>query len=176
MASHTTQPTLDLAAGRLVFDQDLPRALALYGAGTPEALGWRVSGNRTLLVPMTGTHAGQREDYLLRLDFVAGRDWPPSTQFVNPETLAYVVGEDTGHLPKLSHPEVQVHPAYKSQIMSNPIQLICCSATLEYYDVLHGGDDAILWQAGDTFLVTLSAIGRAMASEHYAGRYPADAA
>lgn len=176
MASHTVRPTLDLAAGRSVFGQDLPRALALYGVDAPEALGWRVNGKRTLLVPITGVHGTQRDEYLLRFDFVAGREWPPSAQFVNPETLTYVVGRDTGHLPKLSHPEVHVHTAYQAPHMSAPIQLICCSATFEYYDVVHGGDDAILWQANDTFLVTLSAIGRAMASEHYAGRHPADAA
>lgn len=176
MASHNLQPTLDLAAGRLVFDEDLPRALAYHEAESPQALGWRVVGNRTLLVPISGMHADAREDYLLRLDFVTGRDWPPRAQFVNPETFTYVVGKDTGHLPQLTHPEVQVHPAYRSQAMSLPIQLICCSATFEYYDVLHGGDDKILWQARDTFLVTLAAIGRGMASEHYKGRHPADAA
>ncbi len=160
----------------MVFDQDLPRALAYHGVDTPEALGWRVVGNSSLLVPISGTHANARENYLLRLDFVTGRDWPPRAQFVNPETLSYVVGMDTGHLPKLGHSEVQVHASYQSQAMATPIQLVCCSATLQYYDVLHGGDDAILWQARDTFLVTLAAIGRAMASEQYTGRYPADAA
>jgi hypothetical protein len=176
MASHSIRPTLDLAAGRLGFDQDLPRALAYHQVDTPEAVGWRVIGTRTLLVPISGIHAGVREDYLLRLDFVAGREWPPRAQFVNPETLAYVVGEDSGYLPKLDHPEVHVHPAYQPSTGTGPIQLICCSATFEYYDVLHGGEDAILWQDDDTFLVTLAAIGRAIASAHYTGRHPADAA
>lgn len=174
MASHDVRPTLDLQAGRAVFEEDLKRALALHGVEAVEELGWRVHGHRRLLVPITGIHAGIVDEYLLRLEFQTGRDWPPSAQFVNPDTLKYVVGSDTGHLPRLGHPEVHVHPAYDSPTTSSKIQLICCSATFEYYDVKHGGDDAILWQRSDNFLVSLAAIRRAMASEHYQGRYPAD--
>jgi hypothetical protein len=176
VASHTVRPTLDLAAGRQVLDQDLPQALALYGVATPEALGWRVHGNRSLLVPIKAIHGEIVDDYLLRLDFVTGRDWPPRAQFVNPSSLTYVVGKDTGHLPRLNHPEVNVHPAYQSATGASAAQLICCSATFEYYDVLHGGDDAILWQDCDSFMVTLAAIRRGLATPHYEGRYPADEA
>jgi hypothetical protein len=174
MASHSIRPTLNLAAGRAIFAEDLPRALQLHSVGEPEALGWRKHSSSALLVPVSGVHEGVTDEYLLRFDFVTDRNWPPKTQFVNPETLRYVVGQDTGYLPRLGHPEVNVHPAYATPVLQAPIQLICCSATFEYYDVLHGGDDAILWQASDTYLVTLAAIRRAMASAEYQGRHPAD--
>lgn len=173
MASHQTRPTLDLAAGRLILEEDLPRALALHGATDPIELGWTRHGTRSLLVPFTGLHSGVTDAYLLRLDFLTGRDWPPSARFVDPATQEYIVGGDQHHLPNLQSPEVYMHPAYQSPT-SGMIQLICCSAVFEYYDVLHGGDDAILWRNTDTFLVTLAAIGRAMASPHYVGRYPAN--
>jgi hypothetical protein len=171
MASHQTRPTLDLAAGRLVFEEDLPRALALHGVADPADLGWVRHGARSLLVPFTGDHVGVTDKYTLRLDFLTGRDWPPSARFVDPETHDYTVGSGQHHLPNLQSPEVHIHPAYQSPA-GGTIQLICCSAVFEYYDVLHGGDDAILWRTTDTFLVTLAAIGRAMASLHYVGRYP----
>lgn len=174
MASHDERPTLDLRAGRRVLEEDLRGALALHNAETPSDLGWTVQGGRCLLVPITGAHADKVEQYLLRLEFLTGREWPPSAQFVNPGTLKYVVGKDTGHLPQLGHPEVHVHPAYVSPTTQSAIQLICCSATFEYYDVKHGGEEVTLWQSSDNFLVTLAAIRRAMSTAHYQGRYPAD--
>lgn len=174
MASHQIRPTLDLAAGRLILEEDLPRALTLNCASKPEVLGWTRHGSRSLLVPFKGVHAGAEDSYLLRLDFLTGRGWPPSARFVNPATRDYVVVRDQHHLPNLQSPEVHMHPAYQVPATDGMIQLICCSAVFEYYDVLHGGDDAILWRESDSFLVTLAAIGRAMASVHYVGRYPAN--
>lgn len=167
MATHGERPSIDLAAGRTVLAEDLPRVLRSLGAGTPEDLGWRKLDGRTLLVPMHGTQDGKREDYLLKLRFLTGRDWPPSAQFVNPETLDYQIPADFHHLPIVASPEVHVHTQYGGP--SGRIQLICCSATFEYYDVLHGGEDRHLWQPADNFYLTISAIQRAMGS-HYQGR------
>jgi hypothetical protein len=169
MARHGERPTVDLAAGRAVLSEDLPRALRLLGVESEDLVGWRKHDGRTLLVPVSGTHAGRRDEYLLRLSFLTGRDWPPSAQFVNPTTIDYNFGSDAYHLPVLQSPEVHVHPQYPGP--SGIIQLICCSATFEYYDVLHGGDDGVLWRNNDTFLTTLSAIQRAMQS-YYFGRQP----
>jgi len=172
VASYTEAPTLDLAAGREVLDRHLAEALALRDA-TLEDLDWRKAGPRRLLVPFRGTHEGRDGDYLLRLDFVTDHHWPPSAQFVNPETLDYRGVIDQHHLPRLQSPEAHVHAAYTCAAHAAAQQLICCSATLEYYTTLHGGEDAKIWREGDTFLTTLGAIGRAMAS-HYHGRFPAD--
>lgn len=171
MASYAARPTIDLAAGREVLDHDLAAALALHDAASPEALGWHRDGSRRLLVPLRGVHNGKADEFLLRLDFKTGREWPPSAQFVDPATLAYRGVVDQHHLPQLRSPEVHVHPAYACPHLHDPVQLICCSATLEYYDVLHGGQDELVWRNDDTFLLTLAAIGRAM-SQHYFGRFP----
>lgn len=175
MASHSVRPTINLAAGRHVLAEDVPRVLAGREQSSLEALGWRQIGDRKLFIPIFGTIAGSTEEYLLRLEFMTARDWPPSAQFVNPATLTYEVTRDQVHLPQLNHAEVHVHPTYQSPVSQTPIQLICCSATLEYYDVLHGGDDAILWQNTDNFMQSLSAIRRAMASASYLGRHLANA-
>lgn len=167
MASHGERPTVDLAAGRTVLAEDLPRVLRFLDADDAAELGWRKLDARTLLVPIFGIHAGQRDEFLLRLRFITGREWPPSAQFVNPDTLEYQIPDDFHHLPILTASEVHVHTSYGGP--SGPMQLICCSATFEYYDVLHGGESRHLWNSKDTFHMTISAIQRAMGSA-YNGR------
>ncbi|MER8842844.1 hypothetical protein NKH86_29915 [Mesorhizobium sp. M0913] len=168
MASHGVRPTIDLQAGTQVLDQHLPRVLSFRGQ-TIEELGWSRPSDRTLLVPMRGTFGGNTEEYLLRLDFLAGSDWPPSARFVNPATLDYAGLAEQHHLPQLTSPEVHVHPAYQNP-SGQKIQLVCCSAVFEYYDVNHGGEDTTLWRTGDTFNHTLAAIERAFRN-HYSGRF-----
>lgn len=170
MALYTAAPVLDLAAGRDVLDRQLAEALELRGVSAPEDLGWRRQGPRRLLVPFRGTSSGRDDDYLLRLDFLTDHLWPPSAQFVDPETLEYRGVIDQHHLPRLQSAEVHVHPAYVCANHPEPQQLICCSAALEYYTTLHGGEEAKIWRDRDTFLITLSAIGRAM-THHYQGRF-----
>ena len=169
MASHAIRPSLDVHAGRQVLDQHLPRVLAFLNQ-TMEQLGWRQPSARTLLVPMRAQHNGLTDEYLLRLDFLAGPEWPPSARFVDPESLDYRPLVDQHHMPQLTTPEVHTHAAYQTGD-GRTLQLICCSAVFEYYDVSHGGDDSILWQDTDTFLSTLRAIERAFQIS-YQGRFP----
>jgi len=168
MASHSIRPNVDVAAGKQVLEQHLPRVLH-FKQLTMEELGWRLHSDRTLLVPMRGPYGGNDEEYLLRLDFLTGAEWPPSARFVNPETLDYQLNIDQHHLPKLTSQEVHMHPVYTSAD-GRSLQLICCSAVFQYYDVVHGGNDSILWRDTDTFLRTISAIERALAT-HHAGRF-----
>lgn len=168
MASHSSRPTVDLAAGKQVLEEHLPRVLA-FKKQTMEELGWRRLSDRSLLVTLKGFHSGQHDDYLLRLDFLTGAAWPPSARFVNPDTLDYTLHADQHHLPILASPEVHMHPEYASGD-GRTLQLICCSAVYQYYDVSHGGDDSILWRDTDTFLTTVGAIERAFAT-HYTGRF-----
>lgn len=169
MAEAGVRPTMDMAAGRETLAATLPQVLTFLGAASVEALGWRTPNRNTLLIPVWGEHAGRQDEYCLRLCFKAGREWPPSAQFVNPETLDYEVGKDVAHLPVLKSPEAQVHPDYRPGD-GRSLQLICCSATYEFYDVLHGVEGRHIWKATDTFLVTHEAITRAMKT-HYEGRY-----
>jgi hypothetical protein len=161
---------VNLAAGKAVLENDLQRVLDLgYEGATLEELGWQKVGDRVLLIPLKAEKDG--EQYLLRLEFLAGSDWPPSAKFVNPETQGYVMQTDQHHLPQIASPEVHVHASYERKADKQQVQLICCSAVFEYYDVEHGGDDATLWRPTDTFLITLRAIERAMRT-HYLGRFP----
>ncbi|MEA2908973.1 MAG: hypothetical protein QOJ15_1054 [Bradyrhizobium sp.] len=175
MASYTERPAFDLEAGRAVLDEDLPKALARAGVGSLDELGWCRPNRNTLLVPLQGMFADKVDDYLLKLHFRSTRDWPPSAQFVNPETLEYRFPADVHHLPMLAAGYAQMHPNYGFQVPGQPgrsCQLICCSATYEYYDTLHGGDANLIWKPTDTFEVTLGAITRALGSPFYQGRYP----
>lgn len=172
MAQANVRPPLDLAAGRDVLAATLPRVLQALDAESPEALGWRQPNPNTLLVPMTGRLGETEESYLLKLHFRSSQDWPPSAQFVNPETLNYDIEVDRRHLPDLRSPEAHLHPAYQDP-QGRRLQLVCCSATFEFYNVLHPLNESWhLWKPTDTFLLPLRAIERAFAN-FYHGRYAA---
>jgi len=165
MAKAGGLPTLDLAAGVAALEADIPRVLNLLNAPSLEALGWSRPSKAVLLVPMkTGA-----DDYLLRLGFQAYRAWPPSAQFVNPLTKTYSPPADRCCVPKLVGQECQTHLEYGT----GKIQLICCSATLEFYEVLHNVEPQHVWRETDTFYTTIVAIQRAFASS-YQGRFSVD--
>jgi hypothetical protein len=173
MANANEPPTLDVQAGAAALDQDIPRVLRVLEASSLEELGWSRPNKLSLLIPMTGTINGKTDKYLLRLGFQAYRRWPPSAQFVNPETLTYLYPQDQQFVPKLASPECWVHVAYQQTSQSSKIQLICCSATLEFYEVLHSVKPEHLWRETDTFFTTITAIQRALGSS-YQGRFQID--
>ena len=173
MAKANEQPTLDVQAGAAALDEDIPRVLRLLEATSLEQVGWSRPNRLSLLVPMSGTYQGNKDDYLLRLGFQAYRKWPPSAQFVNPETLAYVYPQDQHFVPKLTSPECHTHVAHQRNAQSSKTQLICCSATLEFYDVLHGVEPQHVWREIDTFFTTITAIQKAFTS-FYQGRFQVD--
>jgi hypothetical protein len=170
MAAAGAAPTLDVLAGAVALDEDIPRVLKLEGVSSLGELGWSRPNRLSLLVPMKGIRAGVTDEYLLRLGFQAYRKWPPSAQFVNPDTQAYAHPQDQHHVPVLTSPECQTHIAYPKG--AGTIQLVCCSATLEFYEVLHSVEQHHLWRETNTFLTTIVAIRKAFAS-HYQGRFPA---
>jgi hypothetical protein len=112
---------------------------------------------------------GAVDPYLLRLGFTHYDEWPPSAQFVNPATGAFVLGEDNVHLPRIEGSnELSVHADYGE----THIQLICCSMTLEFYAVKHGVEDRHLWQQGThTLWTTIHAIDRHLTPQWYRGRW-----
>lgn len=170
MATAAVAPTVDVLAGAAALDEDIPRVLQIEGATSLEELGWRRPNRLALLVPMRGTLAGTTDTYLLRLGFQAYRRGPPSAQFVNPGTLSYTYPQDQHHVPRLTSPECHTHIAYPKG--ASTIQLICCSATLEFYEVQHSVEPHHLWRETHTFLTTIVAIRRAFAA-YYQGRFPA---
>lgn len=173
MAQPNVVPTQDLQAGAAALDEDIPRVLRLLDASSLEELGWSRPNKLALLVPIVGTYQGSENRFLLRLGFQAYRKWPPSAQFVNPETARYDYPQDQCFVPKLTSSECYTHIAYRHNQQANPIQLICCSATLEFYEVLHHVKPEHLWRETDTFLTTIMAIRKAMTS-FYGGPFSAD--
>ena len=143
------------------------------GVSSLDDLGWSQPNRLSMLVPMTGVYQGKEDHYLLRLGFQAYRKWPPSAQFVNPDTKSYAYPNDQQFVPKLTSPECYTHVAYRRTPQANPVQLICCSATLEFYEALHQVRPEHLWRGTDTFLTTVNAIQKAMAS-FYGGRFSAN--
>ena len=123
-------------------------------------------------VPVSGVASeGTTDDFLLRLGFTHYDEWPPSAQFVNPETGTFVIGEDEHHLPRITGSnELQVHAAYDHPA-GHKIQLVCSSATLEFYEVRHGMEAKHLWQPGvHTLWTTISAV-RHHLRHFYQGRF-----
>lgn len=152
------------------FERDLDRVLR---GKTLEEMGWERPDRLTLLIPLLGARdGGQTDPYLLRLHFGYYPEWPPSAQFVNPETGTYLYPGDVEHLPRIEETgEIRVHPAYKFN--DRLLQLICCSATLEFYLVRHGGEAHHVWQhPRQNFSATLKAIERGLGAPWYKGPHP----
>jgi hypothetical protein len=169
VARASERPALDVQAGLVALEQDIPRVLRLLDKTSIEELGWFRPNKLSLLIPMTGVYLGKTDDYVLRLGFQAYRQWPPSAQFVNPQTGAYDHPADQQHIPKLTSGECHTHSAYPRP-GGGTMQLICCSATLEFYDVLHNVEERHLWLESYTFLTTIMVIRKAFDTS-YQGRF-----
>ena len=105
-------------------------------------------------------------DYLLRLYFSHYPGWPPSARFVNPVSKQFGSG-DKEWLPMISGTnELHVHASYGT----GGEQLICCSATLEFYLVNHDVAGRHRWRPGSSFAVTLNTLSRYLRPPTYTGR------
>lgn len=172
MAKAGERPSIDPSTGLAALEEDIPRVLRLLDAPSIEALGWSRPSKLTMLVPMTAERDGKTDAYVLCLGFQAYRRWPPSALFINPATGNYDHSKDQVHIPKLTSPECRTHAAYQRP-GGGTMQLICCSATLEFYEVLHNVKAEHVWRDTNTFYTTIMAITRAMAS-FYQGRFNAN--
>lgn len=176
MAKAGVSPVADPHGGRAKFEAHLPRVL---GTSTLEGLGWRKPNLLTLLVPVFGG-PHQADEYLLRLGFEFYSEWPPTATFVNPKTLRFDADRDLYWLPRIEgDPGLAVHAKY--QATGSTSQLICCSFTAQFYQVLHSVQPEHVWNAEHfTFGATIHRIQRALQSAYYRGRMnpelPKDAA
>ena len=106
------------------------------------------------------------DDYLLRLFFSHYPQSPPSARFVNPATHRFDAATDLRWLPNIQGTnEVFVHPSY-----NNAGQLVCCSSTLEFYEVNHGVEPRHRWVPGARFAVLLNTLSRYLRPDAYKGR------
>jgi hypothetical protein len=163
----------------------------VLGGRSLESVGWARPDPLTLYVPLRGytsvttvpaygfdpsepPESGEQpfvgapdgHEYLLRLYFSHYPDWPPSARFVNPDTKQFGPG-DNRWLPMISGTnELHVHASYGD----GGGQLICCSATLEFYLVNHGVEDRHRWRSGSSFAITLNTLSRHLRPPAYAGR------
>jgi hypothetical protein len=184
---HGAPVPADAGQARAALDSHLGRVLS---GRTLDAVGWERPDALTLYVPLraytSSTSAsaygfdpsepaadGERpfggapagDDYLLRLYFSHYPNWPPSARFVNPATRLYQAG-DKRWLPTISGTnELAVHASF--QVVE---QLICCSATLEFYLVNHSVEDRHRWQPGSSFAITLNTLSRYLRPPTYLGR------
>ncbi len=157
------------AVAAAALDNHLPTVLR--GRSLEDA-GWSRPTPLTLLVPVEGARAeGGVDGYVVRLGFSHYPDWPPSAQFVNPLTSTYRYPDDLEHLPQIDGTnEISVHRQYAN----TGIQLICCSVTLEFYEVGHSVEDRHLWDpAVQTFAATINAIQMGLRQPYYRGRQAA---
>lgn len=168
MAEIGQDPVLPTPASALAaLERDLP--VVLEGR-TLEQAGWLRPEPLTLVLPLLAD-TPPRDFYFLRLNFAYYSEWPPSARFVNPYTLEYQIGSDRHWLPKIEGtPEIQVHENYGSVG-----QLICCSATLEFYQIRHDVKAENVWNPktdpdAHNFAFTINAVKRALLSAFYKGR------
>ncbi len=165
MAKEGETPVPDQTRGAEALREDLPKVLQRR---TLEEAGWCQPDLLTLLIPLFAQRDGQTTDFfLLRLYFNCYPIWPPSAQFINPQTLKYVVSVDKKWLPKIEgSPEIAVHDNYSNQ----GIQLICSSVTLEFYQVGHSVKPEHIWdEKHQNFSATLAAIRHGLTQSFYKG-------
>lgn len=164
-------------------ERDLPIVL---GGRSCESVGWQRPDPLTLYVPLraytsdtgdssygfkqaptdTAESSETVDEYLLRLYFSYYPQWPPSALFVNPSSKRFGAG-DKAWLPMITGAaEVYVHEAYGA----TGTQLICCSATLEFYLVNHDVQEKHRWKPGSSFAITLNTLSRYLRPPHYTGR------
>jgi hypothetical protein len=150
-------------------DADIP--VVLRGE-TLEKAGWTRPDPLTLIIPRLGVRQdGTRDDFLLRLNFLYYPEWPPSAQFVNPNTRGYCYPDDQFWLPRVEGTnEIAIHAQFDAP-GGRKIQLICASVTLEFYQILHDVDPKYVWNSQvQNFSATLTAIDRALRQPFYKGR------
>jgi hypothetical protein len=177
----------DFGQARDAVDRHLGQVLA---GRALESVGWERPDPLTLYIPLRGfstattavaygfdpagdpagadgafADAPAGDDYLLRLYFSHYPAWPPSARFVNPATRQFAAG-DRRWLPAINGAsEVHVHANYAG----TSGQVICCSVTLEFYQVNHGVADQHRWQPGSSFASTLNVLSRYMRPPAYTG-------
>lgn len=165
MAKDGETPVPDLTRGADALREDLPKVLQ---GRTLEESGWCQPDLLTLLVPLFAQRDDRTTDfYLLRLYFNCYPEWPPSAQFINPQTLKYEGSVDKKWLPKIEgSQEIAVHDNYSNQ----GIQLICSSVTLEFYQVRHSVKSEHIWDdKRQNFSATLAAIRHGLKPQFYKG-------
>lgn len=177
----------DVGQARAVVDRHLASVLA---GRTLDSAGWAQPDPLILYVPLRGytsptsvsaygfdpseppaadeqpfAGAPEGDDFLLRLYFGHYPYWPPSARFVNPATRQFGA-DDKAWLPQITGTnEISVHAAY-----GQSGQLICCSATLEFYLVNHGVEARHRWRPGSSFAITLNVLSRYLRPPTYNGR------
>lgn len=153
-------PALAIAA----LENDLPKVL---GGQSLEEAGWRKPDSLTLLIPLVGRTEDERHDYLLKLHFGYYPEWPPSAQFLNPQTMNFAGAPDQCWLPKIEGSnEIGFHVDYEKKG-----QLICCSTTLEFYLYGHSLNEEHRWDYKRmNFAATLTSIRRVLQPPYYLGR------
>jgi hypothetical protein len=170
MAAANQSPVLvNPMVARAAFIEDLEKILK--GRKTTwEESGWRMLHDLGLLVPLKAQPSGRdiADDYYLRLEFQYYPDWPPSTRFVNPVTLTFDQAIDLCWLPKIEGTEeIRVHD-------NDPRvgQLVCCSASLEFYQIGHSVKPEHIWDhAQQNFALTINQVQLELNSDHYKGRF-----
>jgi hypothetical protein len=171
---------------RAALDRHLDTVLS---GRTMQSVGWDRPEQLTLYVPLRGytsitaapaygfdpsepavpgelfSGAPEGDNYLLRLYFSHYPAWPPSARFVNPTTRKFE-SSDRSWLPAISGTnELHVHAHY-----DGVGQLICCSATLEFYLINHNVEDKHRWQPDSSFAITLNTLSRYLRPPAYTGR------
>lgn len=174
MAAIDQVPILANALSALeAFEADLPKVLNGRGVSSIEEAGWSRPSDLELFIPVHALRGDAIDRFFLLLKFYHYPDWPPSAQFVNPDTRIFDLAKDLHWLPKIEgSTEIQIHKDVKEA----GGQLICCSATLEFYVMKHGVKSEHLWDhSKHTFALTINQVEWGL-TNFYKGRFDEKAA
>lgn len=145
----------------------------LWSGPLPDARGW----SRTTIDPMhtlVGVTAvrsdSQRDPYYLLLGAEYYDRWPPTAQFVDPDTLR-PAATDSRWWPVLqtNPPWGAIHANYRYLDGQNR-PLICITLTAEYYQTQHNPPAHTVWRQGKhTVAATITRITEMLSQPYYGG-------
>jgi hypothetical protein len=118
---------------------------------------------------------GSEDDYYLRLGAEYYDKWPPTAQFVTPETWKLAMS-GSRWLPTIQCQGIDwfaLHSPYDGNQNGKPItipQLLCFTFSAEYYMVSHSPREESVWRQGHhTLTATLTRVTEVLQQPHYRG-------
>ncbi len=157
MSDRPLPSLVDPLLARAAFERHAPAAL--------EGLSWHELTPLSIAVDLEALRAdGERDRYVLRLDFAYYPDWPPRATFLDPATgrpdpSAWPRIEGAGH--------IGFHPTYGDAEWG----MVCNSMFFEYYFWGgHSPDGAIAWKKDShTFAASINVLRDVLQAPFYKG-------
>lgn len=166
---------VDPEVAEAIFRRDLDQ---LWASGKPEERGWRREQLDPLheLIILPARRDGAPDDkYYVELGALYYNSWPPTTSFVDPDSGAEATPgthwwPTIDGAPEFGFAPAAFAPGYLTRLGTPRQQLVCFTATAQYYMVDHNPPEHTVWQPGrQTMARTLGRLHELLGPPFYRG-------